>query len=57
MRWRKAEKSEPGSTITTAGPDEVMHDVNRVCGRCQRAISPRQEARRTATGDWVHLVC
>ncbi|HTW20510.1 MAG TPA: hypothetical protein VME70_09905 [Mycobacteriales bacterium] len=67
MRWRKGDQS--ASTIAeeaaadladSDGQDPTVGEpaaAERRCARCERMISGRQEARRTATGDWVHLAC
>jgi hypothetical protein len=37
--------------------DHGLHVEDAVCKRCNRPIRPSDEARRTASGDCVHLCC
>jgi hypothetical protein len=38
-------------------PDHALHLDNEMCARCARPITPHDEARRTAKGEFVHLSC
>lgn len=40
-----------------AGIDHGLHVTDEICARCGRAIKASDEARRTATGNCVHLSC
>lgn len=56
MRWGKNDKpvtpEEDRASVTEAAQSEP-----KTCDRCGRSITPREEARRTAQGPWVHLAC
>lgn len=37
--------------------DHEAHAVGQVCARCGAVITPSQDVRRRADGQWVHEVC
>jgi hypothetical protein len=40
-----------------AWEDNELHAPGQVCARCGAAITPGQDVRRRADGQWVHEVC
>jgi hypothetical protein len=37
--------------------DNELHASGQLCARCGAAITPGQDVRRRADGQWVHEVC
>ena len=47
----------PTDDAELAAGDHGLHVTNETCARCHRPIGADDEARRTATGECVHLCC
>jgi hypothetical protein len=37
--------------------DHEAHAAGKVCERCGKVITPGQDVRRRADGEWVHEIC
>lgn len=61
LRSKKPETAPTATADPAPGvyplDDAMLHITNEVCGRCGNEIRPQDEARRTASGDCVHLSC
>ena len=66
VRLRHRQKSPAPIAHTTAPDvypvdippdDHGLHLTDETCARCGRAILETDDARRTATGDCVHMSC
>jgi hypothetical protein len=60
-RKARADTIAPEVYPTEPGQEELadhgLHVEDQTCARCGREIQPKEEARRTAKGDCVHLAC